>query len=187
MLAIKLKIVGRRNQRSFRVIVQEARSKLGGKFVEDLGWFDPHTNQFKLNKERLKYWIEHGAQPTRSAARLLAKSKADSGTETYEVREGRKRKKGEKATAEGGVEQPAEAANEAAETPEEGASEAAPAEEKAESEEKPPEEAPVNEAYPEPEKPEGSPAPEATEEPEEKEEPAKEENPEAEESTKEDK
>ena len=99
MLAIKLKVVGRKNQRTFRVIVQEARSKLGGKFVEDLGWYNPHTNQYKINKDRVAYWISNGAQPTETVGRILKKAKT-SDTETYETRKGRKRKKGPK--AEGG-------------------------------------------------------------------------------------
>jgi small subunit ribosomal protein S16 len=102
MLAIKLKIIGRRNQRSFRVIVQEAHSKLRGKFIEDLGWFNPKLNQFELNKERIDYWVKNGAQPTKSIQLLLNKSKADSGTETYTVRTDRKTKrkmKGEKKEA----------------------------------------------------------------------------------------
>ena len=109
MLAIKLRLAGRKKQRSFRVIVQEARSKLNGKFVEDIGWYNPHTNQFKLNKERVNYWIEKGAQPTESAARVIAKS-SSSETETYEVRAGRKRKKKEKTA--GSAEQAAPAGGE---------------------------------------------------------------------------
>ena len=95
MLAIKLKMVGRKNQRTFRVIIQEARSKLGGKFVEDIGWYNPHTNQIKVNKERASYWIRNGAQPTKTAGRILEKAES-SETLTYEVRESRKKKKGPK-------------------------------------------------------------------------------------------
>jgi len=119
MLAIKLKMVGRRNQRTFRVIVQEARAKLGGKFVDDLGWYNPHTNQFKVNKDRVDYWIKSGAQPTDSVVTLLKKVETSELT-TYEKREGRKKNKGPKPEA--GAEAPAgapegEAAQEG-ETPE---------------------------------------------------------------------
>jgi len=95
MLAIKLKIIGRRNQRTFRVIVQEARAKLGGKFVEDLGWYNPHTNQFKVNKARVEHWINNGAQPTDSVKTLLKKAQS-SEVGSYEAREGRKKKKSSK-------------------------------------------------------------------------------------------
>jgi len=99
MLAIKLKITGRKNQRTFRVIVQETREKLDGKNVEDLGWYNPHTNQFKVNKDRAEYWISNGAQPTDSAARLLEKVKSVE-IGSYEPRKGRKKKKGPKGEAE---------------------------------------------------------------------------------------
>ena len=92
---IKLKIVGRRNQRTFRVIVQEDREKLEGKFAEDLGWYNPKTSQFKLNKDRVAYWIGNGAKPTDSVANLLEKVK-DSEIGSFEGREGRKRKKGKR-------------------------------------------------------------------------------------------
>ena len=92
MLAIKLKMVGRKNQRTFRVIVQEASSKLDGKSVEDLGWYNPHTNQFKINKNRVDYWIGNGAQPTETVGRILKKAQT-SEAETYPTREGRKKKK----------------------------------------------------------------------------------------------
>ena len=64
MLAFKLKQIGKKNQRSFRLIVQEKREKLRGLFVEDLGWYNPHTNKVKVNKERVAYWLKIGVQPT---------------------------------------------------------------------------------------------------------------------------
>jgi len=74
MLAIKLRRVGKKKQASFRVVVAEKRSKLQGKFVEDLGWFNPHTDSFSLNKERVEYWLKVGAQPTDSVHNLLVRA-----------------------------------------------------------------------------------------------------------------
>src|SRR3989338_3373481 len=98
MLMIKLKIVGRRNQRTFRVIVQEDREKLEGKFAEDLGWYNQKTSQFKLNKDRVAYWIGNGAKPTDSVANLLEKVK-DSEIGSFEGETGRKKKKGKRKVA----------------------------------------------------------------------------------------
>lgn len=75
--------------------MQEARSKLGGKSVEDLGWYNPHTNQYKINKNRVDYWIGNGAQPTEIVGRILKKVQT-SEAETYPTRDGRKKKKGSK-------------------------------------------------------------------------------------------
>lgn len=108
MLAIKLKSTGRRNQRTFRIIVKEARAKLGGKVVEDLGWYNPHTNEFKINKERIDYWVSKGAQPTNSVRKLADKAE-NSELGSFKGKEGRKRKKKEKAgggETGGGVEAP---------------------------------------------------------------------------------
>lgn len=82
MLSIKLKLIGKKGQRSFRVIVQEARAKLGGKFVEDLGWYNPHSNQIKINQDRIRHWLGVGAQPTETVSQLIKKSqtKADQPT-----------------------------------------------------------------------------------------------------------
>lgn len=73
MLAIKLKRIGKKHQPSFRLIVAEKRSKVNGRFVEDLGWFNPFTDQAKINKERVDYWVENGAQPTFSVLTLFKK------------------------------------------------------------------------------------------------------------------
>ncbi|MEK7574366.1 MAG: 30S ribosomal protein S16 [Patescibacteria group bacterium] len=73
MLAIKLKRIGKKGQASFRVIVAEKRSKVDGRFVEDMGWFNPHNDKFKLDIERINYWIKNGAQPTPSIKNLLKK------------------------------------------------------------------------------------------------------------------
>ncbi len=65
MLSIKLKPVGRKRQITYRVVVAERRSKLKGKYIENIGWVDPHQDKFKIDKERAKYWLTTGgAQPT---------------------------------------------------------------------------------------------------------------------------
>lgn len=74
MLAIKFRPVGKKKQRSFRVVVAEKRSKLQGRFVEDLGWYNPHNDQYSLNEERVKYWIGTGAQPTDGVHNLLVRA-----------------------------------------------------------------------------------------------------------------
>jgi small subunit ribosomal protein S16 len=73
MLAIKLKRIGKKHQPSFRIIVAEKRSKVDGRFVEDLGWYNPFTNESKIDAERANYWIKNGAQPTHSVLTLFKK------------------------------------------------------------------------------------------------------------------
>ena len=73
MLKIKLFPTGKRNQRKFRIVIAEARSKREGKYLEVLGFYDPLTDPatLTLDKERYQRWLEKGAQPTQTV-RLLA-------------------------------------------------------------------------------------------------------------------
>jgi len=74
MLSIKLKRIGKKNQASFRVVVLEKRSKLNGRYVEDLGFLNPKSDEFNINKERVDYWLKVGAQPTDTIHNLLIKN-----------------------------------------------------------------------------------------------------------------
>lgn len=74
MLSIKLKPIGKKGQISYRIVVAEARSKLKGRFVEDLGWYNPYTNEFKVDEEKTKKWLSSGAQATDSVHNLLVRA-----------------------------------------------------------------------------------------------------------------
>lgn len=76
MLAIKLKRVGKKGQATFRVVVNEKRSKVQGKFNDDLGWYNPHTNEVKIDGVKANEWIKKGAQPTDSVHNLLVRTGA---------------------------------------------------------------------------------------------------------------
>lgn len=54
----------------------EKRSKINGRFIEDLGWFNPHTDKSRLDIERVNYWVKNGAQPTSSIKNLLKKQES---------------------------------------------------------------------------------------------------------------
>ncbi|MDD5710489.1 MAG: 30S ribosomal protein S16 [Candidatus Colwellbacteria bacterium] len=99
MLAIKLKLIGKRGQHSFRVIVQEKRTKLQGEVADDLGWFNPHSNQILLDRKRLQYWIGNGAQPTESAQKIIDKASSDQGVSSFKGRQSPKKRKRDKKTA----------------------------------------------------------------------------------------
>src|SRR3989344_1858561 len=75
MLAIKLKRIGKKNQPSYRIVVQPKRSKLNGRFIEDLGWYNPMTKKAKILGERVLHRMKQGAQPTPSVHNLLVREK----------------------------------------------------------------------------------------------------------------
>ncbi len=74
MLAIKFKRIGKKHQPSFRIVVLEKRSKLGGRFVDDLGWLNPRSREFDINKERAEHWLKVGAQATASVHNLFVRA-----------------------------------------------------------------------------------------------------------------
>ena len=74
MLSIRFKPVGKKKQISFRVVVVERRSKLQGRFIEDLGWCNTHTDTHSVKEERIKYWLGVGAQPTDSVHNMLVRA-----------------------------------------------------------------------------------------------------------------
>lgn len=75
MLKIKLSQVGKKHERSYRIVVAEARSKRDGKIVEKIGHYNPRAkeNQLTINKKRAAYWQEKGAQMTSSVRKILEK------------------------------------------------------------------------------------------------------------------
>ncbi len=75
MLKIKLSQRGKRNQRTWRIVVAEAKSKRDGKYTDNLGYYNPHTDEFEVNKDKLNYWQEQGAQLTQGAKKLLKEKK----------------------------------------------------------------------------------------------------------------
>ncbi len=73
---IRLKRVGAKNAPAYRVVVADSRSPRDGRFIEEVGYYDPKkkTDTFKLNIERVKYWLGKGAQPTETVASLIKKA-----------------------------------------------------------------------------------------------------------------
>lgn len=74
-MATKIKLTrrGMKKQPTYRVVIQEERSKRDGKYIENLGVYDPRQNPplVQIKAERVNYWLKAGAQPTDSVGRLL--------------------------------------------------------------------------------------------------------------------
>ena len=72
MLTIRMQRTGRKGHTQFRVVVQDSRvTPTSGKVVAALGSYDPHAKTTTLNKEKATFYLEHGAQPSPRAVRLL--------------------------------------------------------------------------------------------------------------------
>lgn len=72
MLVIRMQRTGRKGHAQFRVVVQDSRrTPTSGKIVASLGFFNPHTKETSVDKEKASFYLEHGAQPSERVARLL--------------------------------------------------------------------------------------------------------------------
>lgn len=79
MLVIRFSRVGKRNKAQFKITLQEKTVAPGGRHVEILGSYDPHSKQTVLKEDRIKYWIEKGAQASDTVWNLLVKNNVISG------------------------------------------------------------------------------------------------------------
>jgi len=72
-----MKRIGTKNTPVFRIVVADSRSPRDGKFIEELGTYQPRKKDqnFVLDLERAEYWVGKGAQPTETVASFLKKAK----------------------------------------------------------------------------------------------------------------
>lgn len=75
MLRMRLSRQGKKKQPTYRVIVAEVGSKRDGRYIEQIGHYDPRTNppSFDIKPDRALYWVSVGAQPSEAVRRLLEK------------------------------------------------------------------------------------------------------------------
>ena len=73
---IRMKRVGAKNAPVFRIVVADSRSPRDGKFIEELGTYQPlkKGNNFTMDLERAKYWLSKGAQPSYTVASFIKKA-----------------------------------------------------------------------------------------------------------------
>ncbi len=74
MLVIRFKKIGRKNQKTFRLILTEKRSAARGKPLEYLGWWNPYLKKGEFKEERIKYWVGQGAKILDTAKSILARN-----------------------------------------------------------------------------------------------------------------
>lgn len=76
MLVIRLLRVGKKNQPFFKIVVTEKRNPpRGGRFVQDVGFYNPLTKERNLKKEKILYWLSKGAKPSDTVYNLLVSEK----------------------------------------------------------------------------------------------------------------
>ena len=78
MVRLRMTRLGTVKRPFYRVIATDSRSPRDGRFLEQLGYYDPMKTpkEIKLDLERVKYWISKGAQPSETVATLIKKAEA---------------------------------------------------------------------------------------------------------------
>jgi small subunit ribosomal protein S16 len=68
--------VGTKNVPAYRIVVADGRSPRDGRFIENIGTYDPRkaNDNFKVDLERAKQWIQKGAQPSDTVRSILKKA-----------------------------------------------------------------------------------------------------------------
>ncbi|KUO75493.1 MAG: 30S ribosomal protein S16 [Clostridia bacterium BRH_c25] len=73
---IRLKRMGAKKAPFYRLVVADSRSPRDGKFIEEIGYYNPITDpaEIKIDAEKAKKWLDNGAQPSDTVRALLKKS-----------------------------------------------------------------------------------------------------------------
>ena len=97
MLVIRLLRTGKKNQPFFRIVVTDKRNPpRAGRFVENVGFWNPLTKERKINGERIKYWLSKGAQTSDTVHNFLIDEKIIEGKKIAKHKKAKKKKVVEK-------------------------------------------------------------------------------------------
>ncbi len=73
---IRLRRTGKRNAGSHRIVVADGRSPRDGRFIENIGVYDPRQKFEQIDLERVDYWVKCGAQPSETVAAIVKRARA---------------------------------------------------------------------------------------------------------------
>ena len=81
MVKIRLKRMGMKKHPFYRIVVADERSPRNGRFIEEIGYYDPMQQPavIKVDNEKAATWVKNGAQPSETVRVLLKKSGAIQG------------------------------------------------------------------------------------------------------------
>lgn len=76
MVKIRLRRIGAKKAPFYRIIVADSRSPRDGKFIEEIGYYNPlvEPSEIKVDAEKAKQWLSNGAQPSDTVRNLLKKA-----------------------------------------------------------------------------------------------------------------
>ncbi len=76
-VSLRLRREGTTNRPFYKIVAADKRSPRDGKFIEILGTYDPKQEgeNYKIDLERVDYWVGNGAQPTETVASIVKKAR----------------------------------------------------------------------------------------------------------------
>lgn len=76
MVKIRLRRMGAKKAPFYRVVVADSRFARDGRFIEEIGYYDPTKDPsvVKIDAEKAKQWLDNGAQPTDTVREILKKA-----------------------------------------------------------------------------------------------------------------
>jgi small subunit ribosomal protein S16 len=108
MLIIRLTRRGRRNDPSFRLVVTESSNPVKGKFLEELGFYNPKLKTKSFKQERISYWLSKGAKCSPTVNNLLVSADVIQGSKVKAWRPKKRQGGAEAAKVETKAEKPME-------------------------------------------------------------------------------
>lgn len=75
MVKIRLKRMGKKRAATYRLVAANDKFPRDGRFIEELGFYNPHSKELKLQKELILKWLKIGAKPTDIARKLIKSEK----------------------------------------------------------------------------------------------------------------
>ena len=73
MVKIRLKRMGKKKAPCYRIVVADARSQRDGRFIEEIGIYDPTKDPtvYKVDEEAARKWLSTGAVPTETVGKIF--------------------------------------------------------------------------------------------------------------------
>jgi small subunit ribosomal protein S16 len=75
-MAVKIRLArqGSKKKPFYRIVATDKRSPRDGRFIEQIGYFDPRKPDFKIDSARYEHWLKHGALPSDTLASLVKRA-----------------------------------------------------------------------------------------------------------------
>ena len=74
MLKLRFKRIGRKRSPSYRLVSMENTTRRDGRPIEEVGYYDPISKNYKFNSEKIQKWLSYGVQLTKTVFNLLKKA-----------------------------------------------------------------------------------------------------------------